>query len=262
MAGKPSDHWLASVPSGFERPVGGYGPVPHRRVARSSNPPATAMEVAPQERSAGKWIPPHLRTPRTMSVQTATGTHDDVEAKLEQTVALLSQGMDLDTQDAVVYRMDRLVRDLIASRKSLEDEKRKAADKDAEIAQLKQEVAYLRNKAREGGRKHEATMREGTEVRELEVGSVLASASSEEVNELQRLLAFHKTNGEQVSRKLRDLRATNKDIETQLQATEAVLREQMSLLSGLGICARAGAGSDSQEEKQVVPGRLEDAALD
>ncbi|KAK4085326.1 uncharacterized protein Triagg1_316 [Trichoderma aggressivum f. europaeum] len=194
-----------------------------------------------------------------MDVQTATGTHDDAEAKLEQTDARLSQGMDMETQDAVVFRMDRLVQDLIASRKSLEDEKRKAADKDAEIAQLKREVTYLRNKAREGGRKHEAAE---SEVWVLERASVLASASSEEVNELQRLLAFHKTNGEQVSRRLRDLQATNKDIQTQLQATEAVLREQMSLLSGLGIWAQPSAGSDLQEEKQVGPGCSEDAILD
>ncbi|PTB54103.1 hypothetical protein M431DRAFT_509108 [Trichoderma harzianum CBS 226.95] len=219
---------------------------------------ALAMEVALQSVYRNRWIHPHLRHSNTMEVQTTTDALDNAEISSEQTNTRLSQGMDLETQDAVVYRMDRLVQDLIAARKSLEDEKKKTKDKDAQIAQLKQEVAYLRNKAREGGRKHEAA---GAEVWKLERASVLASASSEEVNELQRLLAFHKTNGEQVSRQLRDLQATNKDLETQLQATETVLREQMSLLSGLGICAQPGAGSDSQEEKQVAPGRLEDATL-
>ncbi|QYT02396.1 hypothetical protein H0G86_009399 [Trichoderma simmonsii] len=263
MAAKPSDSWQDPVTSNFFSPTEGFHPdPPPHRVARSINPPAMAMEIAPQQTSVGKWIPPHLRTPHTMSVQTATGTHDDVEAKLEQTNARLPQGMDSETQNAVVYRMDRLVRDLLASRKSLEDEKRKAADKDAEIAQLKQEVAYLRDKARAGGQKHEAAEADEWDFWGFKKASVLSSANCEEVNELRRLLAFHKTNGEQVSKKLRDLQTTNKDLEAQLQVAETALQEQMSLLSGLGICAQAGVGSDSQEEKQATPGRLEDAALD
>lgn len=197
-----------------------------------------------------------------MSVQTATGTHDDVEAKLEQINARLPQGMDSETQNAVIYRMDRLVRDLLASRKNLEDEKRKAADKDAEIAQLKQEVAYLGDKAHAGGQKHEAAETDEWDFWGFKKASVSSSANCEEVNELRQLLAFHKTNGEQVSKKLRDLQTTNKDLEAQLHVAETALQEQMSLLSGLGICAQAGVGSDSQEEKQATPGLLEDAALD
>ncbi|KAM6486146.1 hypothetical protein HDV62DRAFT_353240 [Trichoderma sp. SZMC 28011] len=242
MAAKPSDWLQDSILESFAPPSGGYGPSPRRRLAaRSINHPAMAMEIVPQQTSVGKWIPPHLRTPHTMSVQTATGTHDDVEAKLEQTNARLPQGMDSETQNAVVYRMDRLVRDLLASRKNLEDERRKAADKDAEIAQLKQEVAYLQDKARAGGQKHEAAE---AEMWGFEQASVLSSANCEEVNELRQLLAFHKTNGEQVSKKLRDLQTTNKDLEAQLQVAETALQEQMSLLSGLGICAQAGDGND------------------
>ncbi|KAL6694860.1 hypothetical protein J3F84DRAFT_32484 [Trichoderma pleuroticola] len=206
--------------------------------AKPSNPPILAMEVAPPYKNI--WGP-NLQTSHTMRVQTATEAYDDVEATLERTTARLPQGMDLETQNAVVYRMDRLVKDLLASRKSLEDEKRKVADKDADIAQLKQEVAYLRDKAREGGQKQEAA---GSEVWELEQASVLSSANCEEVNELRRLLAFHKTNGEQVSRKLRDLQTTNKDLEAQLQVAETALQEQMSLLSGLGICVQAGDSND------------------
>ncbi|KAL5092308.1 hypothetical protein Trisim1_001568 [Trichoderma cf. simile WF8] len=244
MAAKPSDWLQDSILASFEPPRVGYrDPLPRRRLTtRSINPPAMAMEIAPQ--------------------QTSVGTHDDVEAKLEQTNARLPQGMDSETQNAVVYRMDRLVRDLLASRKSLEDEKRKAADKDAEIAQLKQEVASLRDKARARRQKHEAAREEGWYFWGFDKASVLSSSNCEEVNELRQLLAFHKTNGEQVSKKLRDLQTTNKDLEAQLQVAETALQEQMSLLSGLGICAQAGVGSDSQEEKQATPGRLEDAALD
>ncbi|KAL7912002.1 hypothetical protein GGI35DRAFT_303880 [Trichoderma velutinum] len=227
--------------------------------AKPSNPPVLALEVAPHYGSRNIWIPPHRRYSNTMEVQTTTDAFDNVEADLEQTNAHIPQGMDLEAQEAVVYRVDRLVRDLMASRKSLEDEKRKAVDKDAEIAQLKREVAYLRNKAREGGQNHEAA---GAEVWELERASVLDSANCEAMNELQQLLAFHRTNGEQVSRKLRDLQAINKELETQLQTTETVLREQMSLLSGLGICAQAGDSNGLQEQEPVTPDRLEDAALD
>lgn len=206
-----------------------------------TNHPALDTEVAPQSINCDKWIPPHRRSSNTTGVRSTTDTLDNVEANSDQTNTGPPQGMDLDTQDAVVYRMDRLVRDLIASRKSLEDEKRKATDKDAEIAQLKQEVAYLRDKAREGSQKQEAA---GSEVWELGQASVLSSANCEEVNELRRLLAFHKTNGEQVTRKLRDLQTTNKDLEAQLQVAETALQEQMSLLSGLGICAQAGDNND------------------
>ncbi|KAL6800196.1 hypothetical protein J3E68DRAFT_397614 [Trichoderma sp. SZMC 28012] len=224
-----------------------------------TNSQALAMEVALQSVYRNRWIPPHLRQSNTMEVQTTTDALDNAEINSEQTNTRLPQGMDSETQNAVVYRMDRLVRDLLASRKSLEDEKRKAADKDADIAQLKQEVAYLRDKARAGGQKHEAAEADMWGFKEA---SVLSSSNCEEVNELRQLLAFHKTNGEQVSKKLRYLQITNKDLEAQLQVAETALQEQMSLLSGLGICAQAGVGSDSQEEKQATPGRLEDAALD
>lgn len=206
-----------------------------------TNAQALAMEEALQSVYRNRWIPPHLRHSDTMEVRTTTDALDNVETNLEQTNARLPQGMDSETQNAVVYRMDRLVRDLLASRKSLEDEKRKTADQDAEIAQLKQEVAYLQDKARAGGQKHEAAE---VEVWELEQESVLSPANCEEVNELRQLLAFHKTNGQQVSKKLRDLQTTNKDLEAQLQVAETALQEQMSLLSGLGICAQAGDGND------------------
>ncbi|KAK4070458.1 hypothetical protein Trihar35433_4925 [Trichoderma harzianum] len=227
-----------------------------------TSPQALAMEVALQSVYRNRWIPPHLRQSNTMEVQTTTDALDNAEISSEQTNTRLPQGMDSETQNAVVYRMDRLVRDLLASRKSLEDEKRKSADKDADIAQLKQEVADLQGKARAGGQKHEAAQEEGWAFWGFEKASVLSSSNCEEVNELRQLLAFHKTNGEQVSKKLRDLQTTNKDLEAQLQVAETALQEQMSLLSGLGICAQAGVGSDSQEEKQATPGRLEDAALD
>ncbi|KAL6817057.1 hypothetical protein J3E69DRAFT_358294 [Trichoderma sp. SZMC 28015] len=220
------------------------------------------MEVALQSVYRNRWIPPHLRQSNTMEVQTTTDALDNAEISSEQTNTRLPQGMDSETQNAVVYRMDRLVRDLLASRKSLEDEKRKSADKDADIAQLKQEVADLQGKARAGGQKHEAAQEEGWHFWGFDKASVLSSSNCEEVNELRQLLAFHKSNGEQVSKKLRDLQTTNKDLEAQLQVAETALQEQMSLLSGLGICAQAGVGSDSQEEKQATPGRLEDAALD
>ncbi|UKZ79632.1 hypothetical protein TrVFT333_007392 [Trichoderma virens FT-333] len=179
---------------------------------------------------------------RVQTMQTGRETHDDVEFNPEQTNSRLSQGMDLETTDAVVYRMDRLVQDLLASRKDLENEKRKTTDKDVEIAQLKQEVAHLLDRAHEEGQKREAAE---AEMRELGRMSVVSSVNCEEVDELRRLLVFHKTNGEQLSRKLRDLQATYKDLEAQLQVTEMALQEQMSLVSGLGICTHGDNSSDS-----------------
>ncbi|KAJ4855131.1 uncharacterized protein T069G_10689 [Trichoderma breve] len=227
-----------------------------------TNSQALAMEVALQSVYRNRWIPPHLRQSNTMEVQTTTDALDNAEISSEQTNTRLPQGMDSETKNDVVYRMDMLVRDLLASRKSLEDEKRKSADKDADIAQLKKEVADLRDKARAGGQKHEAAGEEGWAFWGFDKASVLSSANCEEVNELRRLLAFHKTNGEQVSKKLRDLQATNKDLEAQLQVADTALQEQMSLLSGLGICAQAGDSNDLHQQEQAIPGGLEDAALD
>ncbi|KAL7946007.1 hypothetical protein V8C42DRAFT_49393 [Trichoderma barbatum] len=222
--------------------------------AKPNHSPSYAMELALQSGNHNPWdfLP---RTSFDIPPRT-TEAHDDADSS-QHRANRLPQGMDLEVQDAAVYRMDRLVQDLLASRRSLEGEKRKTADKDAEIAQLKQEVAHLLDKAREDGPKREAAE---AEVRELERMSALNSTNCEEVNELRQLLAFHMTNGEQVSRKLRDMQATNKDLETQLQVTEMALREQVSLLNGLGICAQAGNNSDSLD--QATAGRMEGATLE
>ncbi|KAL7935362.1 hypothetical protein V8C35DRAFT_299264 [Trichoderma chlorosporum] len=197
--------------------------------AKPSNLPALNMVLAPQYENHDKRPSPHLR------IQTAAEAHNELETNQEQTSTRLSHSMDLEAQDTVLYNVDRLVQDLLASRKDLKNEKRKLADKDIEIALLKQEVACLRDKAREDGQKCETV---GTEACQSQRVSVLNSAAREEVNELQQLLAYHKTKGEQVSRKLRELQATNEDLETQLQVTATALQEQMSLLSGLGIRKR------------------------
>lgn len=144
-----------------------------------------------------------------MPPKSFTETDDDLEIDLEQGEADSpnESGVTEKLRITGLRAMDRLVQDLLASQKSLEDEKRKAEDKDAEIARLKEEVAQLQQRD---------------------------CQDCKEVEELRRLLAFYKANGEQVSREFRDLQATNRSLQTQLQATETALEEQMSLLSGLG----------------------------
>ncbi|KAK1241431.1 hypothetical protein MKX08_001405 [Trichoderma sp. CBMAI-0020] len=110
---------------------------------------------------------------------------------------------------------DRLVQDLLLARARLEEEKEKVARKDAEIAKLHEKLAV-------------------TKEQQVERMSALP-ALDEEVNELRRLLEFHKSNGERVSRQCQDLQATNKDLQVSLQATEKILEEQTALISGLGL---------------------------
>lgn len=161
-----------------------------------------------------------------------TEAHDDDEAKLERipTRMLYEMGVPEKPRDVGLNGMDRLVQDLLASQKSLEEEKTKVADRDAEIARLKEEVAHLLDRAREDGQKRETAE---VEVRELERMSALLSVHDEEINELRRLLAFHKTNGGQVSRKFRDLQAINKDLQVQLQVVEMTLGDQVPVQSGV-----------------------------
>ncbi|KAM0258383.1 hypothetical protein ACHAQJ_003858 [Trichoderma viride] len=135
-------------------------------------------------------------------------------------------------REAGLHGLDRLVQDLRISQMSLEDEKRKVTEKDAEITRLQEKVAQLLDEAREGGRERDSAE---IKIQELERMSVLQPAHDEELNELRRLLAFHQTNGERVSRQCQDLRAINKDLEVSLQATKKALEEQASLISGLGL---------------------------
>lgn len=126
---------------------------------------------------------------------------------------------------------DRLVQDLLVARARLEEEKEKVANKDAEIAQLCKKLAQLDEDHDHRQRSITAVTKE----QQVERISVLQPALDEEVNELRRLLEFHKSNGERVSRQCQDLQATNKDLQFSLQATEKILEEQKALISGLGL---------------------------
>ncbi|KAL7786206.1 hypothetical protein V8C37DRAFT_419627 [Trichoderma ceciliae] len=169
-----------------------------------------------------------------MAIGTVVKVPNDVE---ERTSSHLPYEMAVveRPRDAGLHGIDRLVQDLLASHKSLEDEKRKVVERDAEIAQLKEKMAHL--EAGEDGQKPETA---GVQMQELELMSAMQSTHDGEVNELRRLLTFHKTNGEQVSRQFRDLQATNRDLQVSLQATEKALEEQASLLSGLGLHYKSG----------------------
>ncbi|KAL6873090.1 hypothetical protein J3F83DRAFT_732012 [Trichoderma novae-zelandiae] len=174
-------------------------------------PSATAFRAG--RHNLGRWVPPHLRNRAVLQQTGMEGTcHGEIKVKLEPIeVPLTLESLTTEKpREAALDGMDRLVQDLLASRKHLKDEKSKAEDKDAEIARLKEEMAQLRQRDCE---------------------------EREEVKELRRLLAFHQRNGEQVSRKFRDLQAANKGLQTQLQAAEMALEEQTALLAGPGTCA-------------------------
>ncbi|KAH6608627.1 hypothetical protein Trco_001973 [Trichoderma cornu-damae] len=154
---------------------------------------------------------------------------DDTKSEWEETNTHLpyETGSIDKPDDASVHGMDRLVHDLLAAHKSLEEERRKVAEKDAEIARLEAKVTHLLD-----GQKRETA---DAKAQGSERTSALRTTHDEEVNELRRLLEFHKTNGEQVSRRFRDLQAANKDLQASLGAAEMALQEQASLLSGLGL---------------------------
>ncbi|KAM0462973.1 hypothetical protein ACHAPV_003098 [Trichoderma viride] len=127
---------------------------------------------------------------------------------------------------------DRLVQDLLVARARLEEEKEKVAKKDAEIAELCKMLARLVDEDHDHRQRSITAV---TKEQQVERISVLQPALDEEVNELRRLLEFHKSNGERVSRQCQDLQATNKDLQVSLQKTEKILEEQMALVTGLGL---------------------------
>lgn len=135
-------------------------------------------------------------------------------------------------RDVSLHGTDRLVQDLLAARTRLDEEKRKVAEKDAEIAHLHEKVAQLLDEAHEHRQK---TITAETKAQQVGGINVLQPALDGDVNELRRLLAFHKTNGERVSRQCQDLQAVNRDLQVSLQAAEKALEEQAALISGLGL---------------------------
>ncbi|PTB67010.1 hypothetical protein BBK36DRAFT_1158957 [Trichoderma citrinoviride] len=155
------------------------------------------MALAPQYGNRGTWSS-QLRTANVMPPKASTETIEDMEIDLEEDESDTSVEPGITGKSNIVplQAMDKLVQDLLASQQNLEDEKRKAEDKDAEIARLKEEAAQLQQ------RDHK---------------------DCEETNEMRRLLAFHIKNEEQLSRRLRDLQAVNEGLQAQLQATEMAL---------------------------------------
>ncbi|RFU74128.1 hypothetical protein TARUN_8128 [Trichoderma arundinaceum] len=185
-----------------------------------NDPPALSMEVTPQmDDKAAK---------PTMELGPIPNIYNNVRSKVEETSTRLpyEMGEVEKPRDAGLHGIDRLVQDLLASQKNLEDERRKVAELDAEITRLKEKVAILLHEAQEGGQKR------GTEEARVQELERMSALHDEDANELRRLLAFHKTNGERVSRQLRDLQATNKDLQASLKVAEMALEmKQASLLS-------------------------------
>ncbi|KAL6886504.1 hypothetical protein HDV57DRAFT_490618 [Trichoderma longibrachiatum] len=156
-----------------------------------------AMQWSPATTASGR-LAHRLRKDLQQPASSPNTCHEDVEVQLEPVKA--SPSLETLTtrkpRDATQNAMDRLVQDLLASQKDLEDERSKTAVKDAEIVQLKEDMAHLQQRDYK---------------------------DCEEANELRRLLAFHIKNGEQLSRRFRDLQAVNKDLQAQLQASEMAL---------------------------------------
>ncbi|KAH0491272.1 hypothetical protein TgHK011_002709 [Trichoderma gracile] len=175
--------------------------------ASSTRMTSFAMQWSPT-RDTTERLPHRLREDLRHPASSQDTCHDGFEISLEPVKAARS----LETlttrkpRDAAFDEMNRLVQDLLASRKELEDERRKTADKDTEIAQLREEVAQLQQ---------------------------MDHKDCEEASELRRLLAFHIRNGEQLSRRFRDLQAVNKGLEAQLQAAETALEARDRYRSSL-----------------------------
>lgn len=197
----------------------------------------TEVEVTPQTDDLTTTFV-YREAPSAIEVGALPRTHNK-ETEWEQTSTRLAYETEVaeKPRDDGLHGIDKLVHDLLATHKSLEEEKRKVAERDAEIARLKERVAHLLEEAREDMQKRETAE---TKAQELERMSELQSKHDEEVNELRRLLAFHKTNGEQVSRQCRELQATNKGLQVSLKANEMMRQEQAALLSGLRLQANEG----------------------
>ncbi|KAL7802004.1 hypothetical protein V8C44DRAFT_370784 [Trichoderma aethiopicum] len=165
--------------------------------ATSNSMASFAMQWSPATTTSGR-LAQRLRKDLRQPASSPNTCQEDIEVKLEPVKATpsLEKLTARKPRDAAQSAMDRLVQDLLASQQDLEDERSKTADKDAEIAQLKEEVAHLQQRDYK---------------------------DCEEANELRRLLAFHIKNGEQLSRRFRDLQAVNKDLQAQLQASEMAL---------------------------------------
>ncbi|KAL6904370.1 hypothetical protein GGI43DRAFT_400215 [Trichoderma evansii] len=181
--------------------------------------------------------------PRTLSVrdaETFVNAPISVEEQTNLPPSHYEMAVAQKPRDVSLHGVDRLVQDLLATQTLLEDEKRKVAEKDAEIARLEEQISRILDKGytqllgrtNEHGQKSNTTE---TKAHQPEPINVLQLAPDEEVNKLRRLLAFHKTNGEGVSRQCQELQATNKELQASLQATEKALEEQVALVSGLGL---------------------------
>lgn len=185
-------------------------------------------------------MPDLHRTPSVLYAETVAKTPAYAE---DETNIPLSHYETVGVQkprDVSLHGVDRLVQDLLATRTLLEEEKRKVIEKDAEIARMGEQISRILDKAytqlldktNEHGPTSNTTE---TKARQLEPIKVLKPAPDEEISKLGRLLEFHKTNGERVSRQCQELQAINKELQVSLQATEKALEEQAALISSLGL---------------------------
>ncbi|KAL9477236.1 hypothetical protein ACSS6W_007077 [Trichoderma asperelloides] len=207
---------------------------------RSSSPTAgpTMTDIVP--RRAWPDMPDLRRTPSVLYSETVVKTPAYAE---DETNIPLSHYETVGVQkprDVSLHGVDRLVQDLLATRTLIEEEKRKVIEKDAEIARMGEQISRIIDKAHtqllDKTNEHGPTSNTTeTKAQHLERIKVLQPAPDEEISKLGRLLDFHKTNGERVSRQCQELQAINKELQASLQAAEKALEEQVALISSLGL---------------------------
>lgn len=197
--------------------------------SRSSNPvpESTMTDMVPR-----RALPSRHQLYLTENIRGATNSSKFAEEETYLCPSPWAAAVVQKPRDVSLHKADRLVQDLLAAQTSLDEEKRKVAERDAEIAQLHEKVAQLLDEAHELRQKSDTAETKAQQAQRI---SLLQPALDEDVNELRRLLSFHKTNGERMSRQCQDLQAMNKDLQVSLQATKKAVGEQAALISGLGL---------------------------
>ncbi|CAM1510549.1 Fc.00g008840.m01.CDS01 [Cosmosporella sp. VM-42] len=155
-------------------------------------------------------------------------------------------------RDAAQDGMDKVLSDLVTAESELENERQRTVQKDIQITQLKDELRQLSELANEKDRKLRDFQRQlGAKDDTLrgkiqELAEQTANAQRQEtfsggqlsqhadLDALRRQLAFYKTNGEQVSKRARQIETSYKQLYVSLQDKDRRIQEQDSILAALG----------------------------
>jgi chromosome segregation ATPase len=136
---------------------------------------------------------------------------------------------EIENERAELAELRQNTHDMLAQ---LEAKEAELLGKTGELAEQASKLRLLENEL--SGQVVQAQQeRQGREEAEraVQAGQQAQQTLEKDVAELQRLLAFHRTNGELVSKNARSTQAANRQLETSLRAKEAQLKEQASLIA-------------------------------